>query len=211
MPDHLLAPHPDDEVLGCGGLLALAVEAGIPALIVTLTDGSALHPSRQGQAKRLTDQREREVHDGLAALGMPDTQVVPLGLPDGNLGHPRLRVPLLTTLTQLARRHDAQCLLVTDPDDQHPDHQEAYWLAASMLAQGVGRRLYTFPVSQRLDGQDVSRFRRLRTAHLANRKPPAIHAHRSQTGIFADIGPGFCLSPDAIRAFATQDEMFLQA
>jgi len=210
-PFMVLAPHPDDEVLGCGGLLALAADAGLPALVATLTDGSASHASSLWPPRRLAEQREREVHDGLALLGATDVMVVPLGLPDGGLGQPTVRASLLPTLGQLARRHKAHSLLVTDAGDDHPDHKEAFRLASALLAQGIVQRVFSFPVSQRLDGQDVSRFRRLRTSQLANRKRAAIEAHLSQTGKIADLGAGFCLSQEAINAFATEDEMFLLA
>lgn len=40
----VLAPHPDDESLGCGGALAAAVESGQDVTVVALTDGSGSHP-----------------------------------------------------------------------------------------------------------------------------------------------------------------------
>ena len=36
----VLAPHPDDEVFGCGGAIASHVRAGVPLHVVILTDGS---------------------------------------------------------------------------------------------------------------------------------------------------------------------------
>ena len=40
----VLAPHPDDESLGCGGLIAACVAANRPPLVVVLTDGAGSHP-----------------------------------------------------------------------------------------------------------------------------------------------------------------------
>ncbi|WP_338337804.1 PIG-L family deacetylase, partial [Xanthomonas citri] len=40
----VVSPHPDDEVLGCGGLLAMAIASGRQALIVSVTDGEAAYP-----------------------------------------------------------------------------------------------------------------------------------------------------------------------
>ena len=37
----VLAPHPDDEVLGCGGALAMHVDAGHHVDVIVLTDGAA--------------------------------------------------------------------------------------------------------------------------------------------------------------------------
>ena len=37
----VLAPHPDDEVFGCGGVLALAVAQQVRTQVIVLTDGAA--------------------------------------------------------------------------------------------------------------------------------------------------------------------------
>ena len=42
----VFAPHPDDEVLGCGGLLAAYQAAGIPAHVVLVTSGDVFRASR---------------------------------------------------------------------------------------------------------------------------------------------------------------------
>lgn len=44
----VVAPHPDDEVLGCGGLIAAARAAGVPVLIIALTDGEQAYPDEPG-------------------------------------------------------------------------------------------------------------------------------------------------------------------
>ena len=36
----MLAPHPDDEVFGCGGAIAAHVQAAIPVKVVVLSDGA---------------------------------------------------------------------------------------------------------------------------------------------------------------------------
>ena len=40
----VVAAHPDDEVLGVGGLLAMTAAAGAPIRLVAVTDGEASHP-----------------------------------------------------------------------------------------------------------------------------------------------------------------------
>lgn len=41
-PVVILAPHPDDETLGCGGLIALRAHEGRRVVVVVITDGRAL-------------------------------------------------------------------------------------------------------------------------------------------------------------------------
>lgn len=40
----IVAPHPDDEILGCGGVLQLLHAAGRSLLLISITDGTASHP-----------------------------------------------------------------------------------------------------------------------------------------------------------------------
>ncbi|MEZ4406461.1 MAG: PIG-L family deacetylase [Polyangiales bacterium] len=93
----VLAPHPDDEVLIAGGVLARAASEGAPLRVVVMTNGDddCVHDG-------LT--RERESLDGLAQLGVDAGRVSFLGYPDGALA--RLgRAPLATR-----RRMGGRCV-----------------------------------------------------------------------------------------------------
>ncbi len=73
----IVAPHPDDEVLGCGGLLQHLLALGRPVQLISVTDGTASHPgSRQWPAERLAAERPRESAEALRLSPVPV-------LPDG--------------------------------------------------------------------------------------------------------------------------------
>jgi LmbE family N-acetylglucosaminyl deacetylase len=73
----ILAPHPDDESLGCGGLIAAACEAGQPPIVVILTDGAGSHPhSRRFPPDILRATREAETLAALACLGLAANRAV---------------------------------------------------------------------------------------------------------------------------------------
>src|SRR5687768_8056870 len=60
-PTLVVAPHPDDESLGCGGALALLGRAGLPVWLLFVSDGAGSHPgSRRYPAPALRVLRESE-------------------------------------------------------------------------------------------------------------------------------------------------------
>ncbi len=109
----VIAPHPDDEVIGCGGLLALHAREGRRVEIVVVSDGTA------GMASPDAAVRERESEEGTAILGLQPPRF--LRLPDRALSthQEQLRPSLRERLTEL--RPDL--ILVPSPLDIHPDHR----------------------------------------------------------------------------------------
>ncbi len=68
----IIAPHPGDEVLACGGLLQLLSTLEHPLQLISITDGSASHPgSDVWPASRLSVVRPQESVEALRRLGMP--------------------------------------------------------------------------------------------------------------------------------------------
>ena len=92
----VLAPHPDDESLGCAGLLARCASLGVPARVVFLTGGDGtrttqlalqLSPRFGGPYDLLSIARERQREAGSAAreLGLSADNLEFLGFPDGGM------------------------------------------------------------------------------------------------------------------------------
>lgn len=111
----VLAPHPDDEVAGCGGLILRATEEGIPARVVFLTNGDSnegaflayrRHPVVAPSAViAMGRTREQEALRAEAVLGVPSSAVSFLGYPDRGtlaiwLAHWSGRPPLRGLLTR---------------------------------------------------------------------------------------------------------------
>lgn len=74
------APHPDDECIGPGGLLALHRRQGDPVQVVIASDGRAGDPDGKFEAATYAERRRAETRAGLTELGVGD--VVFWGLPD---------------------------------------------------------------------------------------------------------------------------------
>jgi LmbE family N-acetylglucosaminyl deacetylase len=91
----ILAPHPDDEVLGCGGLIQSALEQGNEVWIAWMTCGDGpwlaaervnrkLRP-RPADYLRLGRQRQEEARTAARILGVPEDHLFFLGYPDQGL------------------------------------------------------------------------------------------------------------------------------
>jgi len=85
----VFAPHPDDETLACGGVIAKRQAQGKQVLVVFMTDGSQCHQAVLGlnnpSPTQLTIMRQLEAQQAVAALGLPPGRCVFLGQPDTEL------------------------------------------------------------------------------------------------------------------------------
>jgi LmbE family N-acetylglucosaminyl deacetylase len=82
----IVAPHQDDESLGCGGTIALLRNAGVPVHVMFVTNGSQSHPnSVDFPAHKLIALREQEAMQALLVLGVTSADITFLRLPDGAL------------------------------------------------------------------------------------------------------------------------------
>jgi len=138
----VVAPHPDDEILACGGLLAMRAAHGLPSLVVAVTNGEASHGTKDPQAcERLGQRRAQESGAGLKALGLAPACVVRLGIPDGKAANMIFAIAM--KLLPLLKLDDV--IVTTWRLDGHPDH-EATAEAARQAAAKVGCRLLEAPV-----------------------------------------------------------------
>lgn len=138
----VVAPHPDDEVLACGGLIALHVARGGETLVIAVSDGEASHADVPGwDAARLAQARRAESLAGLRRLGADRAQMLRLGLPDSRISAHRADLPGM--LAGVLRCSDV--VVTTWQFDGHPDH-EATGLAAVRACRAAGCRLLEAPV-----------------------------------------------------------------
>lgn len=137
----VLAPHPDDEVLGTAGILRWAGAGGVATTVVACTDGEASHRrSRLVHPDGLRRCRAEERAAALAALGV-DAEVLRLGLPDGALdAHEGELADAFGALG------GAGTVLVAPWEhDGHPDH-EAVGRAARSAAARSSATVWSVPI-----------------------------------------------------------------
>ncbi|WP_375422624.1 PIG-L deacetylase family protein [uncultured Sphingomonas sp.] len=203
-PIVVLAPHPDDETLGCGLLIADAVRLRVPLAVVVLTDGQASHPgSRRWPPPALARLRRSETRRALARLGAGDATLRFMGWRDGRLGEDARPLRLRRLLHVIG----ARTVLVSSPLDSHPDHQAAWRLARS-ATRGSAANLLSYAVWSRLDEAAAPRVRHMGLP----RKRWAMQAHRSQTSDYINDAPGgFFYDRSALDRLVTGAERFAYA
>lgn len=179
----IVAPHPDDEVLASGGLIATHVAQGGRVLIVAVTDGEASHDEAPSiQRDDLAWLRRSERWMGLRTLGVLQPAVVSLGLEDGRVSlQERTLFDRLTSLLQ-----PTDVVVSTWEHDGHPDHDSTGQVARAACA-ARGCAYLAAPVWMwhwAAPGDARVPWRRLRGLPLGAaeglRKQAALAAHRSQ-------------------------------
>ncbi len=219
----VVAPHPDDESLGCGGLLALLAAKHIAARVIVVTDGTLSHPnSRKFHQTALRELRERETCSALSELGLTAHDAVTfLRLPDrgvSSLDEAASRAALRRCQMEIAK-FNPQTIFVSWRRDSHTDHRAA-WLLVKAACDGlkIQPRLIEYPIWiwALNDGDDAPRAGEMRAWRLditevLERKQAAIRAHQSQVGDLIDDDPtGFRLSPEMLDNFKHTWELFLE-
>jgi len=113
----VLAPHPDDDVIGCGGTIHKHCKAGDHVAVVYLTDGARGGDWSGPPSGELAVLRRKEAEEAAGVLGVKDLAF--LGQPDGELASgPEVVSALLDQLERI----EADCILLPSFLDSHPDH-----------------------------------------------------------------------------------------
>jgi LmbE family N-acetylglucosaminyl deacetylase len=158
----VVSPHPDDETLCCAGAIERVAEAGghVSVVWVTSGDGSMLSMllvekslfAAPDKVRDLASKRMREAREATALLGVPESQQLFLGYPDGGIlqlltdnrttpyrarftgdtrvpyptalfpGHPYTGESLEHDFETILDRVRPTLVLAPSLDDTHPDH-----------------------------------------------------------------------------------------
>jgi LmbE family N-acetylglucosaminyl deacetylase len=184
----VLAPHPDDETLGCGVVVARQRARGGAVTIVIVTDGAGNPPGRPPEQVILM--RRDEAVAAATELGLPEQDIWFLGFPDQQLD--RFHADLVDRLASLVEELAPEDVLVTHPDDPHADHAALGRAAVEALANSPVR-MWTYPIWQWQDPRCLLRLVGLECEYVSTRshrsaKRHAIRAFRSQLGSIEDGG-----------------------
>jgi len=215
----VIAPHPDDESLGCGGAIALLREFGREVRVLVLSDGTLSHPnSLKFPPEKLRELREKEMLDALEILGVAAESVTffryrDRSVPDADSEN---WLAAVEKCRGCLRENQPQTIFVPWRRDPHPDHRAAYALinaACDDLVRIIEYPIWLWEIAESADAPQVGEVVawRLDISRVAGKKKQAIRAHASQTSDLIDDDPhGFRLTDDILANFAETYEVYLE-
>jgi LmbE family N-acetylglucosaminyl deacetylase len=213
----VIAPHPDDDVLGCGALIGCAVRR-MPVTVAYVTDGAASHiGSPTYPPARLRDVREREAVRGLHRLGVTSAPIF-LRWPDGTVPADAAAAPALCeALRALIPRTEPVAVAVPWRRDPHADHRAVAALVAAVLDERPRATRIEYAVWLGIlgDARDNPREEEGRIVELDSRpwlgaKRAAVREHRSQSGtLIADAAESFAFPPALLASALGPVERFV--
>ena len=234
----VLAPHPDDETLGCGAVIARARAAGDQVVVVVVTDGRHSTASTVMGPHLLARTRAAELRLACRILGVSDEQVVQLDREDGTLSG--CVAELADELAALLVTRQPEAVFVPCAQDIHPDHQALHQALCLALRRtgsaggpgGSSPVVLAYPVWTWMSGPwflDADPARRLPLQAWAMRqlsaggrwvavrcgdhlraKTAAIAAYASQTTNLTGERSWSYLSAEAVALFQQPSEVFLR-
>ncbi len=209
----VVAPHPDDETLGCGTLLHDAWQAGADCTVVCMTDGAASHPrSRQWPTERLAALRQSELAAAVRVLapgarsvwlGYPDC-----GLPDGGAALDRAAGAVAACLPRGA------LVAAAWEGDPHVDHVRTAQIMRAVAARRPDVASVAYPIWGRFADAPAPRplAQVAGSVAAAAAKRAALACHRSQmTRLIDDDPDGFVMTAAHQAHFLQTPEIILAA
>ena len=219
----VVAPHPDDETLGCGGTAALLLNAGFPVQFIFVSDGTLSHPnSRKFPGSRLRDLRESEARNAVHILGASEKDVEFLAFPDR-------RVPdresiffesAVRLVVSILKRKPTRTIFIPWENDPHPDHKATWQICTEAVSRlDVRPAILQYPIwlwemGDEADLLAIGKMKKWRVdiTDAIEIKRNALMAHQSQVSDLIDDDPeGFRLSEKIISHFDSTSEIFFES
>ncbi len=134
----IVAPHPDDETFGTGGLIALKRMAGVPVRILFMTGGEASHAACCDTDRELIRSvRRQQASAASARLGLSPDDLIWADFQDGKIPHEGNDgfEHAIVVMSEVIRRFSPDEIYCPHPADGHPDH-----IAATRITETAVKR-----------------------------------------------------------------------
>ena len=132
----VLAPHPDDEVFGCGGAALIYAAQGAQVQVSVMSSGTGY--AEGAEAEQIQSTRENETNAALQSMGIEPASF--WRLPDRGLGQ---CADLAQRLFEQLQSQSYQVVLAPSLNEVHPDHLALTraLIAAFEMCQAAGQPL----------------------------------------------------------------------
>jgi len=211
----ILAPHPDDECLGTGGLIQLAIAQGCQVFVLFMTNGdNNPWPQRYvekrwfigpEERKRWGNQRQGEAKKSLQLLGQGRVESDFLGLPDAGILDlwKKKDAFLLQKLTNLFVSWQPTLVVMPSEFDRHSDHRATHAFGVAALTAGnLKPEIMTYlihrPWFMKITGRPKPHLGIKLTEEHRQTKLQAIQCHETQMALSRKR---FCKFATAIEPF----------
>jgi LmbE family N-acetylglucosaminyl deacetylase len=145
----VVAPHADDETLGCGSLLAALAAAGRPVHVAFVSDSASATWGAAATRNERAAARRQEALEALAELGLRTDQITFIDAPDGQLDHlsPEERAETIARVAALLARVRPAHVFLPFLGEGSTEHDATVWLTREALAcTGLTPFLWEYPV-----------------------------------------------------------------
>lgn len=202
-----VAPHPDDEIIGCGGLLARSRATRNRVRVVIMTDGTASHRnSASYPSKRLARIRRAESRHALKRVGVTVPDTVFVGFEDGAADRWQIDGNAMTRFYH-ALSGNWDYIVGPCKHDAHPDHRQT-----AIMIGNVRRDLRYLSYRIWSEGKSSGGpHHMLHLDRIRHQKRSILHIFRSQLGLISDDPDGFSLSVVDTRRFNRPSETFARS
>lgn len=140
----ILAPHPDDETLGCGGTIALYALQGSDIRLIVISDAKKLSSDITGGNGNIIDIRRQEAIQASRILGIGKVQF--WDFPDGELSD--FTADIWCKVDAFTREFLPDIVFAPSPIDHHKDHIAVAGMALKLLEEGHNTSIAFYEVYQ---------------------------------------------------------------
>ena len=151
----VVAAHPDDEVLGCGGTIARHADSGDHVQVLIVAEGSTSRQQERDRSQVLNELSALAKAAKTAGSILGAAGVELLDLPDNRLDSLD-RLDLIKCIEERVERHQPECVYVHHAGDVNVDHRrlhEAVVTACRPTPGHVVKRLLSFEVASSTEWQ----------------------------------------------------------